>query len=791
VPQATALSQHWDFTGFLLDIYNVDSQIYIWLIDDEKRLFLAVDEYFPVIYAHGNANALYKLSEHMQKIGAVAGIPRFEKKILFYPNRIVDALRLEIAHPTLLPGIRRKLFTLYNKFDIYHSDLDPVTSYMSDRDIYPLAPIKIRTQIHEGNNRIIRIEATQHSKSFEYHFPDLRILQMSLKHSHRLGVGAHNPLLMQIAGREYTIAEQDHKNYIHKINQIMRDENPDCILSSFGDQVIFPFLFSAAQESGLTIELDRDLNSAITRSIRRKGSSFNTYGSWIFRAASYPLYGRWHIDQQNSFTFKHTDLAGTIELARISRMHVQRVARASTGNALTEMEADVAIRKGYLVPWQKSALENRKTWYELQLFDKGGLVYQPNIDRGSREDAIHGSASPKASMPPGTVRHNVAQLDFSQMYPSIMNLHNISPETVNCPCCADETEIPRVPEIGYHICLKRRGVVADALEHILERRHYYKGKLQTADLTPEQRKTYVQRIDSLKWMNVVSFGYLGFRNAKFGKLESHESVTAFGRDKLLTAVRLAEERGFELVHAITDCIFIQKSDETPFAAGELEELCAEILRATRVEMSCEGIYSWALFLPSRSDEKLPVANRYLGRFTTGELKMRGVVVRRKDTPEYIARFQRDIIALLRSCADARAVAGLYETAHEIYQHRLHAVETGNVPWDQLLLRRTVSHELEEYSVMNGTSLTMRELSELGLAVSPGEKVRYLVVEQKYYSRSGRYLSEERAAMTGKDYLPFDKKFYSRQLYEAFAEIFDPFIADKIESPEQAKQPVFF
>ena len=63
-------------------------------------------------------------------------------------------------------------------------------------------------------------------------------------------------------------------------------------------------------------------------------------------------------------------------------MGVQRLARASTGNALTEMETEVAIKKGYLVPWQKSALENRKTWYELQLYDKGGLIYQPDISRG-------------------------------------------------------------------------------------------------------------------------------------------------------------------------------------------------------------------------------------------------------------------------------------------------------------------------------------------------------------------------------------------------------------------------
>lgn len=774
----TALDQRWDFSGFLFDIYHIGSEVYLWLIDDDKRLFLAVDEYFPVIYAHGGSQALAKLAEHMQKSGIVAARPRFEKKTLFYANRVVDALCLEIADPGVLPGIRRKLFTLYDKFEIYHSDMDPVTGYMSAKDIFPMAPVRVQTRIMNKGNRIARIESLEPHQGLEYRFPGLRILQIALKHSHRLGVGAHNPLLLEIEGRRYTIAEQRPEAYIPQINDIMRRENPDCILSSFGDQVIFPFLFAAAQEAGLVLELDRDLVSPIARNIRRKGSSFNTYGSWIFRAASYPLYGRWHIDQQNSFTFKHTDLHGTIELARISRMHVQRVARASTGNALTEMESDVAIRKGYLVPWQKSALENRKTWYELQLFDKGGLVFQPDICHG----AVNGAG--KAAQ--GIVRHNVAQLDFSQMYPTIMHIHNISPETVNCPCCAGEEDIPRVPEIGYHICKKRSGVVSDALAHILERRKYYKGRLKE-DISGEDRVIYEQRIDSLKWMNVVSFGYLGFRNAKFGKLESHESVTAFGRDKLLTAMRIAEEHGFEVVHAITDCIFIQKQDELPFHEEEIGKLCGDILEATRVEMSCEGIYSWALFLPSRVDRKMPVANRYMGRFKTGKLKMRGIVSRRKDTPEFIAVFQKEILALLVHCETAEDVSGQYAAADDIYRQKLALLENGYVPWRQLLLRRTVSHELEDYSVMNGTSLAMDALAREGLTVVPGEKVRFLVVERNYYNPRGRYLAEEKAALTGREILPFDKVYYAKQLYEAFAEIFSPFVSG-ILSPERRAQP---
>lgn len=760
----------WGFEGCLFDAYSVGNEVWLWIIGQNRRLFLATDTYFPVIYIHGSREVFARVTARLAQIGALAAQPRLENKVLFYENRSVEVLRIEITDPGILPRLKRRLFTLYGRFDVYHSDVDPVAGYLTSRGLYPLAPVRLSTEIKNRRNYVTAIEATESAWSFEYRLPELRLLQMSLRYSHRLGVCESNPLELKIEDRHYTIAERTPTGWVREINRVLRREDPDCIISAYGDQVIFPFLFRAAQQSGEPLEFDRDLTTQVMRSIKTKGSSFNTYGSWIFRAASYPLYGRWHIDQQNSFTFKHTDLAGTLELSRISGMMVQRLARASTGNALTEMEAEVAMRKNYLVPWQKSALENRKTWYELQLYDKGGLIFQPDTSKG-------------------VVRHNVAQLDFSQMYPTIMNIHNVSPETINCPCCAGLSDVPRVPETGYHICVKRRGVVSDSLQHILERRRYYKRKL-TEDLPEPDRQRYQQRVDSLKWMNVVSFGYLGFRNAKFGKLESHESVTAFGRDKLLTAIQLAELHGFELVHAITDCIFITRSDDSEINDANLRRLCDEIHQATSVEMTNEGVYSWALFLPSRTDPRMPVANRYLGRFMNGKLKMRGIAVRRKDTPQYIADFQRSLLTVLVNCKSASDVAATFGRAQQLYHEARSVLLAGRVPWADLLLRRTVSHELENYQVLNGTSLTMRDLAEQGITVAPGEKVRYLVARRHATDSRQRFLSEERAAAMGRSVLPYDAVFYEKLLYESFYEIYAPFVPQMAHHSNK-DQPTMF
>jgi len=55
-----------------------------------------------------------------------------------------------------------------------------------------------------------------------------------------------------------------------------------------------------------------------------------------------------------------------------------------------------------------------------------------------------------------------------------------------------------------------------------------------------------------KWILVVCFGYLGYKNARFGLISSHEAVTAGGREALLRAKEAAEDSGFEILHIYVD-----------------------------------------------------------------------------------------------------------------------------------------------------------------------------------------------------------------------------------------------
>lgn len=238
-----------------------------------------------------------------------------------------------------------------------------------------------------------------------------------------------------------------------------------------------------------------------------------------------------------------------------------------------------------------------------------------------------------------------------------MKIHNVSPETVNCECCNNDS----VPELHYTICEKRKGIIPETIGEVLRRRAEYKRREKSA--TDEAiRKEYHRRQTALKWMLVTTFGYLGYKSARFGKIEAHESVNAFARRDLLHAKQIAEDKGFSVVHGIVDCLFLKKKGAT---REDYEVLCDEITKAIGINISLEGIYKWVLFPSSRMGEAIPTANRYVGAYTNGEVKVRGLEVRRGDIPLFTRKVQGEVIELMAKANNVEELKKLIPSILEI------------------------------------------------------------------------------------------------------------------------------
>src|SRR5574341_429595 len=102
------------------------------------------------------------------------------------------------------------------------------------------------------------------------------------------------------------------------------------------------------------------------------------------------------------------------------------------------------IQKGILIPYHKHRPEKPKTALELMRADMGGIAYQPII--GLHKD--------------------VAGIDFTSMYPSLIVKFNISPE------------IPRAND-GMIPMTNEPGIVPETLITLLEKRVTLKARLAT------------------------------------------------------------------------------------------------------------------------------------------------------------------------------------------------------------------------------------------------------------------------------------------------------------------------
>src|SRR5205823_1034982 len=99
--------------------------------------------------------------------------------------------------------------------------------------------------------------------------------------------------------------------------------------------------------------------------------------------------------------------------------------------------------------------------------------------------------------------------------------------------------------------------------------------------------------------------------------------------------------GFHMIHANVDAVYIQCKPDMDYEALRLA-----IERAADCPVGLEGIYKWVRFCPSREKPKSGVPNKYFGAFRHGEVKVRGLALRRRDTPPLFKKMQQAMIERL-------------------------------------------------------------------------------------------------------------------------------------------------
>jgi DNA polymerase-2 len=717
-----------------------------------------------------------------------------------------EILKLTVNDSSQIATLAKNIENLCSRFGhyrLYNVDVSPEQSFLYERDIYPLGLYNIEEK-PAGQNGVnlyhLVNDKSDSIDSFDYIIPNFRFLSFDMISEKKTIANDLNDKISKIKVVLFDKDNNDVKEkfsimgdteletileFAYEINRI----DPDIILTTGGDQFLFPHLFQRAKANGietqLLINLNRESNmeylikknfllmggNAISPSKAHTSelsstSSYVSYGKVHFKPRPFFLYGRIHIDTNNSFIYKDNGLDGLAELSRVCRMPLQPASRSTIGRCLSSLYFYNAQKRDILIPWKPLTSEIFKSFPDLLKADRGGFVFESK---------------------PGAY-DKVAELDFVSLYPNIMLKRNVSSDTINCECCESEPDnkVPGLEHL-YHLCKERMGIVPLSLKTVLTRRLEYKNRKKysltySAGKNEHLKNLYDNRQTALKWILVTSFGYLGFSNSKFGRIDAHIAVCAFARDILLKTSNIAEKHGFEVIHGIVDSIWVREkncvtshSGYAPDTSKRFMDLKKDIEEETGFSISFEGAYKWIVFDSSKTNPKLPALNRYFGVFEDGTTKARGIETRRHDTPQLFIDFQDE---LLQAISRFNSVGEIKQSTHvleDIYNKYQNFIFSRKASHSDLAFTKRLSKDTDEYSSRDTVeNCVLKILSNNGKTLHAGEEIKYIITDFYNKNHLVRALPIE---LLDKHLFKYDEKRYLELLSDVYESITKFFYLD--------------
>ncbi len=694
---------------FLLDIrYNPESSTITKWIKDGKGCKPVREVYYPKIYVGGKP-------ELLSVIASLPGVKDacFDEKSTWLgrdPEKIISAKVESTSIYDIASMLEAKGCSLYN------IDLDPVRQYLLEHDLFPAA--KLKGDVLDDNQYAL-----------DYEVPELVGMELSVTPDRDKGIITMDDPIGRITLGDTVIENGDEAEMINELNRTVARADPDLLLTERGDSFELPYLHHRASLHDIDLQLGREKDVLP----EGEGKSYFSYGRILYKPKGYLLAGRLHLDR-SIFLFREGGLLGLIDLSRITGIPLQELARLSPGSAVTALQVNQALRDGVLVPWKRNLAEYWKTAEELLIADRGALVIEPKV--GLHENAF--------------------EIDFASLFPNIMVKHNISPETVLCGCCPDSEK--RVPFNHYNICQQHIGLIPRVLKPVIERRMTYKRRINEC---PSRAEEYEMKQNILKWLLVTSFGYMGFNKARFGRIECHESITAYGREILLCTMEIADGMGFEILHGIVDSLWVKGRNP--------EKLCEIVSREIGIPLELKGEFRWIVFLPNKSNGS-GALNRYYGVMTNGKLKVRGIETRRSDTPRLISNLQE---AMLGKLAEARTASEFYlkiPEAFEVLRGYTRKVVDNECDLSDLIFKTHVSKGCDDYKQFNNQMAALKQLRQEGIETLPGQSIRYIITNHKSRSYQERVIIPELAD----ENTQYDRAKYYEHLLRAAESMLLPF-----------------
>ena len=299
--------------------------------------------------------------------------------------------------------------------------------------------------------------------------------------------------------------------------------------------------------------------------------------------------------------------------------------------------------------------------------------------------------------PEAGIYKNIAVLDFRGLYPSIIVAHNIDPSTI-CNDCIDYYESP----IGVRFRKEPIGIAPKLLKSLIEERI----EVKKAYKKDPDNKALGARNMALKILANSFYGYLGYARSRWYSRECAGSVTAYGRQYIMSVINEAEKSGFKSLYTDTDSVFLLlegKSKDDVFAF--LKKINSML--PSGMELELEDFYTSGVFVGKRSGD-VGAKKKYALLSENGRIKIRGFELVRRDWADIARETQRKVLELILKEGSKEKVI---ETVREVIEK----LRSGNVPIKELVIHTQLRKSIRSYDV------TSPELAAAKKAIERGQK----------------------------------------------------------------------
>lgn len=370
-------------------------------------------------------------------------------------------------------------------------------------------------------------------------------------------------------------------------------------------------------------------------------------------------------------------------IARISRMSIEDITRFGVNQWIRSMMFFEHRQQNIIIP-RKDELQQKGTSSTVAIIKekkyRGGLVVEPIL-------GIH---------------FNVVVVDFASLYPSIIKVHNLSYETVNCPhqSCKDEAK-NHIDETKHWVCQKKRGMTSILIGTLRDLRvNYYKHLSKDKTLSKDDTQLYSVISQAIKVILNATYGVMGAEIFPLYCLPVAEATAALGRITTSQAIEKCNEYGIEVIYGDTDSLFLKNPSEeglnaiSHWAKSELG-----------VDLEIDKRYRYVVF----SDLK----KNYMGVLEDGTVDVKGLTGKKSHTPPVIRKAFLDILNVLKEVYTEHDFIKAKEKIKKIIQNIANSLEKKEIPLEDLSFNVMINKSPNKYGIRNSEKRNGKAVSLYG------------------------------------------------------------------------------